>query len=346
MLDDRSRNDGPVAVDLHDTGCMQILKHIQETRPQHIENKLEEYMNKGQIAGVVVPAVTPVDKQDRVDEKAFRGLLRFLIGSGVHGVFVGGTAGEGPLLTLTQWERMSVIAFEECHGKVHLLGGTLDTSTSRVIERARILAEIGYENYVVLPTFYLKLKLPDEHLRLFGECKQAVSDLNMVVYNLPALAGSTVPVEVMCEMTRRGWITCCKDTSEDMVYFGRLLSEAGPLGLGVLIGSELHAAEALLMGAQGFVPVSANFEPRTYVAAYEARKDPEKMKQLNERITGIVNNVLLQPRSWLAGAKYATAGLGFGSGTPISPTEPLSASEQRQIDLFLAPSRSAPRVEV
>jgi hypothetical protein len=71
---------------------------------------------------------------------------------------------------------MSHIAFEECHGKVHLLGGTLDTSTSRVIQRARILATIGYENYVVLPTFYLKLKLPDEHLRLFGECKEAVSE--------------------------------------------------------------------------------------------------------------------------------------------------------------------------
>ena len=168
----------------------------------------------------------------------------------------------------------------------------------------------------------------------------------MVVYNLPALAGSSVPVEVMCEMTRRGWITCCKDTSEDMAYFGRLLAEAGPLGLGVLVGSELHAAEALLMGAQGFVPVSGNFEPRTYVAAYEARKDPEKMKQVHERISSIVHNVLLQPRSWLAAAKYATSGVGFGSGMPISPTEPLSASEQRQVDLFLAPSRSAPRVEV
>ena len=129
VLDDRSRIDGPVAIDLPAAGCMQIFKHIQETGPPHNGNKLEEDMSKSQIAGVVVPAVTPVDSQDRVDEEAYRGLLRFLIGSGVHGVFVGGTAGEGPLLTLTEWERMSVIAFEECHGKVHLLGGALDTST-------------------------------------------------------------------------------------------------------------------------------------------------------------------------------------------------------------------------
>jgi 4-hydroxy-tetrahydrodipicolinate synthase len=233
---------------------------------------------------------------------------------------------------------MSWIAFEECHGRVHLLGGTLDTSTARVIQKAKILAAIGYENYVVLPTFYLKLKVPDEHMRLFGECKEAVSDLNMIAYNLPSLAGSSIPIEVMCEMTRRGWITYCKDTSEDMSYFGRLVSEAGPLGLNVLIGSELHAIEALLKGAQGFVPVSANFEPSTYTAAYEARNDPEKAKQIHERISSIVHNVLLQPRSWLSAAKYATSLRGFGSERPVSPTEPLNAAEKRQIDLFLAQS--------
>jgi 4-hydroxy-tetrahydrodipicolinate synthase len=302
-------------------------------------------MSHSLITGVIVPVVTPVDNQDHVDEDAYRGLLRFLIRSGVHGIFVGGTAGEGPLFTLDEWERMAVIAFEECHGKVHLLGGTLDTSTRRVIEKAKILAPIGYENYVILPTFYLKIKLPDEHLRLFGECKEAVSDLNMVAYNLPSITGSVIPVEVVCEMTRRGWITCCKDSSADMVYFDRLMDEAAPLGLGVLMGSEVDAAQALLRGAQGIVPVSANFEPGTYVAAFEARQDAEKMKEIEKRIVSVVHNVLLQPRSWLSAAKYASSGLGFGSRRPISPTEPLNVAERQQIDLFLAPSRSASRVE-
>jgi 4-hydroxy-tetrahydrodipicolinate synthase len=302
-------------------------------------------MSHSLITGVIVPVVTPVDNQDHVDEDAYRGLLRFLIRSGVHGIFVGGTAGEGPLFTLDEWERMAVIAFEECHGKVHLLGGTLDTSTRRVIEKAKILASIGYENYVVLPTFYLKIKLPDEHLRLFGECKEAVSDLNMVAYNLPSITGSVIPVEVLCEMTRRGWITCCKDSSADMVYFDRLMDKAAPLGLGVLMGSEVDAARALLKDAQGIVPVSANFEPGTYVAAFEARQDAEKMKEIEKRIVSVVHNVLLQPRSWLSAAKYASSGLGFGSGRPISPTEPLNVAERQQIDLFLAPSRSASRVE-
>jgi 4-hydroxy-tetrahydrodipicolinate synthase len=299
-------------------------------------------MNKNQIEGVVVPAVTPVDSQDRVDEKAYRGLLRHLMAAGVHGVFVGGTAGEGPMLTLAEWERMSVIAFEECHGKIHLLGGTLDTSTQRVIQRAKILAEIGYDNFVVLPTFYLKLSQAEEHLRLFGECKEAVSDVNMVVYNLPSLAGSSIPVGTMRDMAQRGWINCCKDTSEDMAYFNRLITEVAPLGVRVLIGSEKHAVEGLMTGAQGVVPVSGNYDPQAFIAAYSARKDPEKLTLLKERIASLGQNVLSQPRSWLSGAKYAVATLGFGSGRPVSPTEPLNPTERQHIESFLKRSGLTP----
>jgi dihydrodipicolinate synthase/N-acetylneuraminate lyase len=295
-------------------------------------------MSQSQVEGVVVPVVTPVDSEDRVDEKAYRGLLRYLMAAGVHGVFVGGTAGEGPMLTLSEWEKMSEIAFEECHGKIQLLGGTLDTSTQRVIQRAKILANIGYENFVVLPTFYLKLSLAEEHVRLFGECKEAVSDVNMVVYNLPSLAGSSIPVETMCDMAQRGWINCCKDTSEDMAYFGRLMSEVAPLGVSVLIGSEKHSLEGLLMGAQGVVPVSGNYDPQAFIAAYAARKDTEKLMLLKERILSLGQNVLTQPRSWLSGAKYAAATLGFGSGRPVSPTEPLNLAERQHIELFLTRS--------
>jgi 4-hydroxy-tetrahydrodipicolinate synthase len=301
---------------------------------------------KNQIEGVVVPVVTPVDSQDRVDEQAYRGLLRHLIEAGVHGIFVGGSAGEGPLLAFAEWERMSTIAFEECSGKVHLLGGAIDTSTRRVIERAKVLAAIGYKTFVVLPTFYLKLTAPTEHLRLFGECKEALGDLNMVVYNLPSVAGSVISVEVMCEMAQRGWINCCKDSSGDMGYFARLQSEAGPLGLDVLVGSEMHAVEALQKGARGIVPVSANFEPRTFVAAYEARGNAEEMKEHAKRIPELVNNVLLKPRLWVSGAKYAVGKLGFGSGKPVSPGEPLSAEEKRDIEEFFAHTRSDVRARV
>jgi len=46
------------------------------------------------------------DDEDRVDEPAYRATIRRLIAEGVDAVFVGGSAGEGPLLTDREWERM------------------------------------------------------------------------------------------------------------------------------------------------------------------------------------------------------------------------------------------------
>ena len=85
-------------------------------------------MDNVKMGGIIVPVITPVDDQDRVDEASFRAQIRRLIKAGIHGIFVGGSAGEGPLLTAKEWERMVTIGFEECNGKVHLLGGAIDTS--------------------------------------------------------------------------------------------------------------------------------------------------------------------------------------------------------------------------
>ena len=288
------------------------------------------------IGGVIVPSITPVDANDRVDEHAFRTHLEFLINAGVHGIFIGGTAGEGPLLTFKEWQRALEVAFEVCEGKAVLLGGALDTSTAKVRERVRALAAIGYQNFVVTPSFYMKLKFGEEHLRFFGGCREAGVDMNMIPYNIPSFTGSVIPVTVMHEMVSRGWISACKESSEDLTYVSRLLSLHRESGLRVLIGSELHAMTALLMGADGVVPVCANFEPGTFTAAYEARNDPQRLGPLQERITQLVLNVVLGPRSWIAGVKYAALRHAGVPATPVSPTEPLNSSEREEIDLFLA----------
>ena len=48
------------------------------------------------LSGIIVPNVTPTDAQGRVDSAGLRKLIEYLIGAGVHGLFVGGSAAEGP----------------------------------------------------------------------------------------------------------------------------------------------------------------------------------------------------------------------------------------------------------
>ena len=167
--------------------------------------------------------------------------------------------------------------------------------------------------------------------------------MEVVAYNIPSCTGSAIPAETVIEMARRGWIRTMKESSGDFDYFRRLMVEGAEFGLRVLQGDEPHIAAGLLAGAVGIVPVCANFEPATYIAAYEAgiAGDAAALLPLQERILYIREKLLLTNPLWIAGIKYAMSCLGLGSGKPISPLHPLTAVEQQKIADFVLANHPA-----
>jgi 4-hydroxy-tetrahydrodipicolinate synthase len=290
-----------------------------------------------ELAGVIVPIITPVDAEDKIDEPALRQVVRRMIEAGVNGLFVGGSAGEGPLLTLRQWQRMLEIAMDENRGALPLLGGAMDTSLQRIRERIALLAAIGYQYFVVSPTYYHTLKVPAEHLRLFSECAEAGGDLSMIPYNLPSVTQSEIPVEVLAELARRGLIHYCKESSGNLAYFRRLISATAPFGLKVFMGDEASIAAGLQAGAKGIVPVCANVEPQPYLQAYRAalQQDWEAVASAQERIMLVREHLSLAGPNWIAGIKYALSTLGIGTGKSVSPLEPLTPAQMKTLDEFL-----------
>jgi 4-hydroxy-tetrahydrodipicolinate synthase len=290
------------------------------------------------LAGVIVPIVTPVDLEDRVDEDAFRKMIDRLLQAKVNGLFVGGSAGEGPLLVFGEWRRMLEIARDEVRGRVPILGGAMDTSSKRIRERIAALVEMRYQYFVVAPSFYITLKTPDEHLRLFMECAKEAKGMGMLAYNIPSCTGSTIPVEVFTELARRGVIRYCKESSGDIPYFKRIVSEGAPLGLKAFMGDEPGITEGLKAGGCGVVPVCANVEPATFIRAYQAalRKDWAELSQMQERVEVLRRNILSAGASWIAGIKCALAAKGMGSGRVVSPLEPLTEQQKRTVEAFMA----------
>jgi len=287
--------------------------------------------------GVVVPVITPVDDGDRVHEPAFRRLLQRLLAAGVHGIFVGGSAGEGPLLAAEAWRRMAEIACDEVRGRVPLLGGVMETSTRRAVEKLQALKSIGYRYAVLTPSFYIATRAGSEHLRLFGAAREAAGDLELIAYNIPSCTNSTLAVDTICEMARRGWIRCCKESSGDFDYLSDLLRRGRELGLTVLAGDEPTSGAALLAGAGGIVPVCANYDPQTFIRLYEAgaRGDRAGVERHMQRVAVLREALLLSGPCWLAGIKYALAALGIGTGRPVSPLEPADAARQRRIQTLI-----------
>jgi 4-hydroxy-tetrahydrodipicolinate synthase len=298
-------------------------------------------MNNPNLHGVVVPIITPTDDRENVDEAAMRLSIRRLIGTGVNALFAGGSAGEGPLLGAEAWRRMAEIGVEECRGKVPFLCGVMDTSVRRVRDRIKVLSQIGCRYFVLTPTFYISVATPDEHLRLFGEAKQAAGNMEMIAYNIPQCTGSVLAVETIVEMARRGWIVACKESSGNWEYHQGLLRRAGEIGLTVLVGDEKISGDALLAGARGVVPVCANYDPAVFLGLCHAaaRNDRAEVSRLMTRVETLRQTLPLSGPCWLSGIKYALAALGIGSGQPVSPLEPCSSERKARIDAFLQSDR-------
>jgi 4-hydroxy-tetrahydrodipicolinate synthase len=294
-------------------------------------------MSTVELSGVIPPILTPTDAQDRVDEPALRQSIRRLIEAGVHGLFIGGTAGEGPLLVEREWTRLMEIAHDEAKGRLPLLGGVQDVSTRKVVDKIVRLREIGYSHFVVTPTFYIPSRTADEQLRLFAACREAAGDMEMIGYNIPQVVVAQVAVETFCEAARRGWMRHCKESSGDLKYLSRLVVEGRAVGLRVLMGDERTAADGLRAGALGLVNLCVNVEPATYLGLYEAavRRDEQEMARRQERINRILDEVVLSGPCFVAGPKYALSRLGIGRGAPVSPLQGADEEQKRRIDRFL-----------
>lgn len=288
------------------------------------------------LEGVIVPVLTPVDADDRLDDQAFRAVLRRLLAARVDVLFVGGTSGMGPLLTDSEWRRMMAMARDEVPAEVPLLAGIMGASTARALELVRAVEALGYDQIVVTPSYYLTLTRDSEFLAHYATIR-AATDAELIVYNIPPCTGSNLPLSVIFDMARRGWTRYCKDSSADNARFAQLLAGAPEVGLTVFQGSEANMAWALEQGARGLVPGCANFHAAPFVRLWQAAQvgDTATMAACQEEITRLVEVVVKGDHHWLAGLHYACHLCGLGAGYPARPLRHLPPADAQKIAALL-----------
>ena len=283
--------------------------------------------------GVVVPVVTPVTVQETIDESAYRAAIKRCLNAGVHGIFAGGSAGMGPLLTDRQWYHAMEIARDEVGDDHLLMGGIIATSTARALEQIRVLEQLNYTMMVVTPTFYIKPSSNREMLAHFSACRDA-TNMQMVVYNIPSCTGSSVSIDVIEDMAWRGWMKLIKESSGDRDYFATVYHRTRDMSIDVLQGNEPDIEWGLKLGAAGIVPVSANYEPQTFVTAIQAIRDdnPELLSKAQHRISALRDILGVSRKNWISGIMYAMKTLGIGTGIPLKPLQELTPEEKIPLD--------------
>ncbi len=206
-------------------------------------------MHEGRISGTLAAAVTPLrDSGERLDEGAFGPLLEFYAASGIAGILVLGTTGEGILLGQDERRRAAELAVAG--------GGTLRVivhcgaqSTAETSALAAHAAQAGADAVAVIaPPYFLFDE--NELLEHFASAAAACAPLPFYLYEYAERSGYAVPPNVVERLHERTPNLAGMKVSD--APFERIEPYLAT-GLDVFVGAESVIRQGLQRGAVGAV---------------------------------------------------------------------------------------------
>ena len=143
------------------------------------------------IRGVLLPIITPFDDRVRVDEEMMRQLVDFHIGAGVQGLFVLGSTGQGPAMTIEERKQAAAIILDQAKKRLPVVihVGTADAwSTTDLAEHA---AAHGADAVAIVPPYYYSDHTEYEIIAHYQAVHKAVS-LPIYIYENPKYSGISI----------------------------------------------------------------------------------------------------------------------------------------------------------
>ncbi len=294
-------------------------------------------------SGIIPALCTTFTPQGDVDTTALCELIEFLLGCHVNGFYVGGSTGEGLLMTEPERCLVAETVTRQVAGRVPVIihVGALATSVSERL--ARHAREANADAVASIPPFYYAVgrRGIEAHYRRIA----AAAGIPLYLYNIPGATQVDLSAQFICELYQEGIAQGLKYTSYDQLGFREIIELCGP-GFNLLAGPDEMLLPFMVMGAHGGIGTTYNIVPELFVDLYAAWQagDVERMQQRQFQ----VDRVILAIRDFgvIPAVKAALRMRGLESGGPRMPLMPLTEEQEAQleaalraIDFFSLPQR-------
>ena len=219
--------------------------------------------------GVVVPIITPVDAEERIDEAAFRRQIDYVINGGMHGILVYGSNGEFYQIEEDEMERGLKIAVDQAAGRIPVYFGIGAINTRKCVRLVRMAAANGAQAVSVLQPMFLK-PTQDELFLHFKTIAEAVPDTPVLLYNNPGRVGYGLSAALITKLAHEvPNIVGLKDTSGDITLTEECVRLNRDVEFSVFGGKDTLLYASLCVGAVGGVCTAGNFMPELIGAVFE-----------------------------------------------------------------------------
>jgi len=209
-------------------------------------------MNKRNTSAPIWSAVpTPLTADLTVDAPSVQRMVRDSIATGVEGLFVAGTCGEGPWLP--DWDRRKLVetAVTEAKGRLKIAVQATDNSVPRILDNIRQAADAGADYAVIAAPAVFLNATPDRIAALFIEAAGA-SPLPVGIYDLGRHRPIMIPEDRLQEVYSQPNVHLIKDSSGSPERrAAALAARAAKPGLRLFNGDEFRCVEYLEAGYDG-----------------------------------------------------------------------------------------------
>ena len=260
------------------------------------------------IQGSLVAIVTPMHADGGVDEQAFGRLIDWHVAQGTDAIVAVGTTGESATLDEDEHCAAIAVAVDQAGGRIPVIAGTGANSTSEAIALTRCAKAAGADACLLVTPYYNKPT--QEGLFLHHKAVAEAVDIPQILYNVPGRTAVDMLPETVARIAQVDNVVGVKEATGQLDRITRL-RELTPPGFAVYSGDDATAREAILLGADGDISVTANIAPAAMHAMCAAALagDSARAEQLDAPLAGLHRDLFLEANP--IPVKWALAEMGL-----------------------------------
>jgi N-acetylneuraminate lyase len=223
--------------------------------------------------GIFTALLTPMFDNGDIDFPSLARLVEHQIEQGIHGFYVGGSTGEGFILTSEERQQVLEAVVKAAAGRVTIIAHVGNISTRESIKLAKHAELQGVDAVSAVVPFYYKVSMKE--IREHYESIMAAVSLPMIVYHFPGATGVNLSMDFYEEMSRNPQCIGVKFTSLNLFEMQQIRARCGDDFLIYNGHDEVYTGGAYA-GANGAIGSTFNMMPGLFAEMFEIISSAEQ----------------------------------------------------------------------
>jgi Dihydrodipicolinate synthase/N-acetylneuraminate lyase len=279
--------------------------------------------------GVYIALYSAYDNNGEVSRERAKKLARHYVSTGVKGLYVGGSSGEGILQSVEERKAMLEAVLEEVKGELKIIVHVGANSTRDSVELSRHAEQCGADAISAVPSIYYRMS--EAAVEHHWQSMIDSSSLPFIIYNIPQTTGFNLSVPLLRKLAAQDKVIGVKMSGESTFDLQQYKMAGGEDFL-VFNGPDEQFLAGRIMGADGGIGGTYGVMPELFCTLDHLFKLGRigEAQSLQNVINDFITRLLRYP-SLYGACKHILQLRGVETGEPRLPLLPVRPEDHASL---------------